>query len=86
MAEIEAAFEGGDGDALRTLVHQLKGAGGSYGLMPLSRSAAELELLIRSGAPRAEVAAAKDELFSLCRRAMAATAPPPEPPAHHSRA
>ena len=41
--ELKAAYERLDWDALRTLAHRLKGAGGSYGYPELSRIGAHME-------------------------------------------
>lgn len=40
---VEGAFRSGDFDGVRTLAHQLKGAGGGYGFNGLTDVAAELE-------------------------------------------
>ena len=43
LAEMRAAYSKLDFDALRTLAHRLKGAGGSYGYPEFSRIAGEME-------------------------------------------
>lgn len=59
---------------LRTIAHQLKGAGTGYGFEPISQMAGELERLIDE-TDALEVTGAiqqqADELIDLCRRASA---------------
>jgi len=50
-------------DEVRTLVHRLRGTAVSYGFPGLSQAAGRCEDAIRSGAPRAELARALDELL-----------------------
>ena len=55
-------LESGDLEALRTLAHQLKGAGGGYGFGEITDVAAALELAIKEGA---EPAVIKDRTLLL---------------------
>ena len=48
-------LEAGDLEALRTLAHQLKGAGGGYGFGEITEVAAALELSIKEGAEAAVI-------------------------------
>jgi HPt (histidine-containing phosphotransfer) domain-containing protein len=55
LATIRSAREDGERDRYVRLVHQLAGAGGSYGFGELSSAASTLELVIRRAAgPAAE--------------------------------
>lgn len=51
-AELRSLFEGDQLEALRTLAHQLKGAGGGYGFAPITEAAAALEQALKDGAGR----------------------------------
>jgi len=46
--EIESTLAAGDSERLRTLAHQLKGAGGSYGFDKITEVAAQVEDAIRN--------------------------------------
>lgn len=64
---LRASFESGSLEELRSLAHQLKGAGGSYGFPQITDSARRLE----ERAMRAdldEVRRELDELVDLCSR------------------
>src|SRR5262245_32581733 len=60
-------FRSGDRPALRTLAHQLKGAGGGFGFRELTTLAAALEEACRHGQPD-EVAAAVDSVLTYMLR------------------
>jgi len=69
---IQTATQANDVSQLRTVAHQLKGAGAGYGFEPISRVAGELEKLIITTGESATVASFRsqvDELIDLCRRA-----------------
>ncbi len=63
------SLEESDWDGLRRASHQLKGAAGSYGFMPITPAAARLEDSIRQSAPETEIQQAVEELVHLCRQA-----------------
>jgi len=69
LEAIESAFRDADLEKLQTLVHALRGSGGTYGFDSLSRAAEDLEEGLRTGAGQAEIAAAVERLADLCRRA-----------------
>jgi HPt (histidine-containing phosphotransfer) domain-containing protein len=48
IEELRTAYAQLDWERLRTLAHQLKGAGGSYGYPPISQLAAQMECAFRS--------------------------------------
>jgi HPt (histidine-containing phosphotransfer) domain-containing protein len=54
-------------DKLRTLVHQLKGAGSGYGFPAITHTAAKTEAVIKSDAEFDAVRSAVDELIALIR-------------------
>ena len=62
-AELETQLEDGDLDRLRTLAHQLKGAGGGYGFPQVTELAAELEQSLKQGM---DVAVVQDRCATLC--------------------
>ncbi len=64
-------MKGRDLEVLITLAHQLKGAGGGYGFMPITDAAHELEIATRSELEVDKLSALADELTSLCQRAKA---------------
>jgi HPt (histidine-containing phosphotransfer) domain-containing protein len=53
---------------LRRKAHQLKGAAGSYGYLPITDMAARLENTIRESQPEEAVLRSLEELISMCRR------------------
>ena len=69
------SLNGGDREQLRRAAHQLKGAAGSYGFLPITSGAARLEDAIRQSRPGEDVRRACDELVELCRQARADTPP-----------
>jgi len=67
VRQLRQSFETGSLDELRTLAHQLKGAGGSYGFPQISESARRLEKQSEA-AEFAEVRRGLDDLIDLCNR------------------
>ena len=68
---IKATTSVNDLVGLRTVAHQLKGAGAGYGFEAISNTAGELERLIDVTEPLAVTRAIQqqvDELIDLCRR------------------
>jgi histidine phosphotransfer protein HptB len=57
---LRALHRGGDLDQIRRWAHQLKGAGGGYGFLGLSRAAAELEQACQANDPNRVVQAVDD--------------------------
>ncbi len=69
---ISGAADTNDLGQLRTVAHQLKGAGAGYGFAPITETAGALERLIDESGPAAEVESMReqvDALIDLCRRA-----------------
>ncbi len=64
---LRASIDSGSIDELRTLAHQLKGAGGSYGFPGITESARRLEE-DASGADIEAIKKSVDELIDLCGR------------------
>lgn len=81
VEKIEAALSAEQTDELARLVHQLKGAGGSYGFPAITQTARDAEAAIRSGAGSETVAAGIARLTGLCRAAMRTPQAPPRPEA-----
>lgn len=73
-ASLNGYFHANDERNLRTLSHQLKGAGAGYGFAQISSAAANVEqLLVEKGsdafsAQLAELQEHMDALLSICRR------------------
>lgn len=63
-----------DWEGLRRVAHQLKGAAGSYGFEPITRSAAGVEDAIRESRPEEEIRRLVQDLVDLCDRAQAGPA------------
>ena len=63
IAGLEAAREGGDEEALRTHVHQIKGSAGSYGYPHVSNCARRCQELLRKGVNADGVDLCIDELL-----------------------
>src|SRR5262245_9505537 len=61
------AFRSGNLNELRTLAHQLKGAGGGFGFLGLTELAADLELACREG-PLERTAEALDRVLTYLTR------------------
>ena len=66
------ACQTSDVDALKRLVHQLKGSAGSYGFPLITESATVLEKAVEAGVDRASLLSRAEDLANLCRRARAA--------------
>ena len=64
------AFEKGDWDVLRGLIHQVKGTGGGYGYEDITRVAAQIEFQIINQ-DHAEVSYLLRQLFTIFARAIA---------------
>jgi len=64
-------LEAGRWEELRRTAHQLKGSAGSHGFEPVSLAAADLESLIKDGAPEGEIRQAVERLVGMCRRVRA---------------
>ncbi|QDU73009.1 Hpt domain-containing protein [Mucisphaera calidilacus] len=71
VSSIEAALAEGLLEDLARLSHQLKGAAGGYGFMPITDAAREVEALAKSGAELDALRGEVDALLGLCRRAQA---------------
>ena len=69
VANLLKCAETSDWESLRRAAHQLKGAAGSYGFMPITPAAARVEDVIRQSSPETEILKALDELVDLCRQA-----------------
>ncbi|HYO10215.1 MAG TPA: CHASE3 domain-containing protein [Tepidisphaeraceae bacterium] len=67
VAQVAALLDRRDMDALRRAAHQIKGAGGGYGFMPLTDAAAKVERLIMAGAAGDAVARQVRELLDVIR-------------------
>ena len=64
LASLSAAREF---DKLKTLIHQLKGAGSGYGFPAITQTAAKTEAVIKSEAEFDAIRTAVDELIALIR-------------------
>ncbi|MEO0475445.1 MAG: Hpt domain-containing protein [Planctomycetota bacterium] len=74
ITTIQTASQANDIIGLRTVAHQLKGAGTGYGFEPISQTAGELERLIDETEAlevTSDIQRQVDELIDLCRRASA---------------
>lgn len=69
-AQANAHLADGDLDALQTLAHQLKGAGGGYGFTSITEVAASLESALKEGAGDSVL---KDKTAQLCETLAAVT-------------
>ncbi len=70
MLVLGTVREPSDRAALTTLAHQLKGAGGGYGFMPISQAARTVERFASAGGTQRECDAAVDALLALCAAAI----------------
>jgi len=68
VGKLAALLDQQDLEELRQTVHQLKGAGGLYGFMPLTDAATTLEDRLLAGEPIETVAAGIEEFIDLIRR------------------
>jgi histidine phosphotransfer protein HptB len=75
IATLEAALASGDRDKLRSVAHQMKGAGGSYGFDQVTTCAAALEAAVKQAKPTETIRGHFDELVALCRRIRSGAAP-----------
>lgn len=67
---LRVAMDSGDRDRLRTLAHQLRGSAGGYGFPAIGNAAANLEILILSGAGDERIGLAVERLVHRCRSAV----------------
>lgn len=67
VASLQSSIDSGSLDELKTLAHQLKGAGGSYGFPQITESARRLEEQA-TGADIEAIRRSVDELVDLCSR------------------
>jgi CheY-like chemotaxis protein len=75
VAAIQQALGAQDLATLKTLSHQLKGAGGGYGFDAITATAAVLEGHVKAQADLATLQASAKDLIDLCRRATAEPQP-----------
>jgi len=68
MAAIEAALQQGDTPGLESLVHQLKGSAGTFGLMPVTRAAHHVEQQLKAEADLTELNQSVQSLADLIAR------------------
>jgi histidine phosphotransfer protein HptB len=61
-------YQEGVREDFRRAVHQIKGAGGSYGFHALTQPAAQLEMSLKTDRAEDQIQRELDELLSLCRR------------------
>lgn len=66
---LRAALDAGDLVRLRTLAHQLRGSAGGYGFPAIGNAAANVEILLLSGAGDEQVGPAVARLVQRCRNA-----------------
>lgn len=71
IEKIQSALSAGQLDEVRSIAHQLKGAGGGYGFMPITEAALVVETAVKQQANVETIAKALDELVDLCKRAAA---------------
>ena len=69
MSSLLDRLDAADWEGLRRVAHQLKGAAGSYGFEPITRSAARVEDAIRESQPEQAIRRMVKELLDLCARA-----------------
>ncbi len=62
-----------DWEGLARLAHQLKGASGSYGFMPISQVAAQLENALKKNSEPEEIDRFFQQTINVCQRAKAGT-------------
>jgi HPt (histidine-containing phosphotransfer) domain-containing protein len=68
VQKMKTALAGNDMDALRRVVHQLRGACGGYGFDAVTAVAAAAEESIKNAAPAAEISAKVGALINLISR------------------
>lgn len=71
VQSIRNAMDENDSNQLKVLIHQLKGACGSYGFHPLTPLAAAIEAQLRSGIPADQLIDAIEEFVGSCLRMTA---------------
>jgi HPt (histidine-containing phosphotransfer) domain-containing protein len=64
-----------DWESLQRTAHQLKGAAGSYGFLPISPFAGCIEAAVRNGEPEEVIRKTVEELVDLCSRARCGRPP-----------
>lgn len=69
LEQITRALDAHQISDLTRLAHQLKGAAGGYGFMPITEKAREVETLARSEQDKDGLIAQVDQLVELCQRA-----------------
>lgn len=69
IEKIQTALDCGQLDKVRSIAHQLKGAGGGYGFMPITEAALVVETAVKTQANVETIAQALNELVDLCKRA-----------------
>jgi HPt (histidine-containing phosphotransfer) domain-containing protein len=74
VAKMRAHLATENWSELERCAHQMKGAAGSYGFDPLTPAATRLERAVATHDPCEQIAAALDDLTSLCQRVRAGTA------------
>lgn len=67
ISALETAWQAAALDDVRTLAHQLKGAGGGYGYPDVTDAARELETAIKSGDQADHIRQLIDELEAVCQ-------------------
>ena len=72
VAELEAALAAGDLGQIKTIAHQLKGAGGGYGFQPITDVAGALEHAVRE---EQSVEQIKERCSELCAVLSAVVVP-----------
>lgn len=68
LTELRQAVNQEDTENLKRLAHQLKGAAGGYGFMPVSEQAAAVEASVREGRAASETKEAVTCLEEICAR------------------
>lgn len=74
IENLNVAMQTGDGESLRRLAHQLKGAAGGYGFPSITEKARMLEAALNAEGGSAIVETRMRELTELCERAIVSTA------------
>jgi signal transduction histidine kinase/DNA-binding response OmpR family regulator len=74
IAALRAEARAPGSEQLARLVHQLKGAAGSYGFAPITDAALAVERVLQAGADHAHVLAAIESLAEMCARVRAGAA------------
>ena len=77
VAEIQSCLARKDIDQLITKIHNLKGTGGLYGLMPVTHAASRIEKLLLQKKPLEEVTPLLDALIDTLKRVEGYPTTPP---------